>query len=113
MSFTIFHNPRCSKSRQTLELLQAKTKDIVVVEYLKETPSIEELKSVIQKLGVNAHDIVRTKEDEYKALNIDWNNTDEALEAIVSHPKILERPIVFDKNKAIIGRPPENVNKLF
>jgi arsenate reductase len=113
MSFTIFHNPRCSKSRQTLELLQAKTSDIVIVEYLKETPSVEVLKSVIQKLGVNAHDIVRTKEDEYKALNIDWNNTDEALEAIISHPKILERPIVFDKNKAIIGRPPENVNKLF
>jgi arsenate reductase len=111
--FTIIHNPRCSKSRKTLELLQAQTDDINIIEYLVNTPSKEELKSIFSKLGKEPKEVVRTKEEDYKALEINWNDSDAVLEAIVKFPKILERPIVVSGDRAVIGRPPENVEELF
>ncbi|MFV0575560.1 MAG: arsenate reductase (glutaredoxin) [Vibrio sp.] len=112
MSVTIYHNPRCSKSRQTLELLTEKGIEPEIVKYLDEAPSVETLKTLYKQLGLsNVRDMMRTKEDDYKALNLgDASVTDEALfEAMVSHPKLLERPIVVANGKARHGRPPEQV----
>jgi len=108
---TIFHNPRCSKSRQTLQLLQDNGIDPEVVEYLKAPPTAAELKSVLEKLGMRPEQILRNKEAEYKELNLkEFNGTDgELIEIIVQHPKLLERPIVINGPQARVGRPPENV----
>lgn len=111
MSITIYHNPRCSKSRQTLQLLQEKGVEPEIFEYLKTPPSKEELTSVISKLGITVRDIFRKKETEYKETGANNDNlTDEQLlEILVSTPKLIERPIVINGDKAAIGRPPENV----
>ncbi|WP_445776270.1 arsenate reductase (glutaredoxin) [Shewanella sp.] len=108
---TIFHNPRCSKSRETLALLEANGADITVVEYLKQPPSVAEIRSILSLLGLTARQIMRTKEDEYKAQHLDDTTlTEEQLIAsMVATPKLIERPIVLANNKAAIGRPPENV----
>ncbi len=109
----IYHNPKCSKSRKTLEILQAKTKDVVIKEYLKTDLTKEELKSILSKLNLTVKEIIRTKEKEFLEYN-DQNLTDEELiDLIIKHPILLERPIVIKDNKAIIGRPPENVLELF
>lgn len=107
----IYHNPRCSKSRQTLTLLQDKGIEPTVVEYLKETPSVTELKSVLKKLGISARDLLRTKEADYKeqGLNNDALSDDQVIKAMISYPKLIERPIVINGDKARIGRPPEQV----
>lgn len=107
----IYHNPRCSKSRQTLTLLQDKGIEPTVVEYLKETPSATELKSVLKKLGISARDLLRTKEADYKeqGLNNDALSDDQVIKAMISYPKLIERPIVINGDKARIGRPPEQV----
>lgn len=109
---TIFHNPRCSKSRETLALLEDKGLDLTVVEYLKEPPSASELKTIIKKLGLKARDIVRTKEDAFKSLKIDLENDSQVIAALAKHPVLLERPIVVVGEKAALGRPPENVKKI-
>lgn len=106
----IYHNPRCSKSRQTLSLIEEKNKEIEIIEYLKTPATVEELESILEKLGIKAIDLVRKKEkiwiEDYKGRDL----TDKKIiEAMVEYPKIMERPIVIDGNKAIIGRPPENV----
>lgn len=106
----IYHNPRCSKSRQTLSLIEEKNKEIEIIEYLKTPATVEELESILEKLGIKAIDLVRKKEkiwiEDYKGRDL----TDKKIiEAMVENPKIMERPIVIDGNKAIIGRPPENV----
>ncbi|WP_133406718.1 arsenate reductase (glutaredoxin) [Parashewanella tropica] len=108
---TIFHNPRCSKSRQTLALLEENNCEIEVIEYLKDIPTIETLKSIQSKLNVAVRDMMRTKEDDYKEQNLsDDSVTDEQLfNAMIKTPKIIERPIVLANDKAVIGRPPENV----
>lgn len=111
--YTIFHNPRCSKSRETFELLTANGVEPEVFEYLNEPMKKEQLESLFKALGKSPKDVLRTKEDEYKVLSIDLNNDVEVIEAIIAHPKILERPIVIKGDKAIIGRPPENVLELF
>lgn len=111
---TIFHNPRCSKSRQTLELLQAKGEEIEIVEYLKEgelTP--ERLDRALSALGIKAREALRTKEKEFKELELDVDDEKAVKKAILSCPKILERPIVMRKSKAVFGRPPENIKNLF
>lgn len=108
----IIHNPRCSKSRETLEIIESKGHKATIIDYLNGELSKEFLKDVLKKLNVRPKDILRTKEDEFKALNIDIYNSDEVLDAIIKHPKILERPIVINGDKAIIGRPPENVLNL-
>ncbi|CAD2224970.1 putative oxidoreductase [Pseudoalteromonas sp. 3J6] len=110
MSVTIYHNPRCSKSRETLNLLQSKNIEPSVVEYLKTPLSHEQISTLVSQLGFNsARDLMRTKEEQYKALNLKDENDESALiAAMVEHPKLIERPIVVSNNKAALGRPPEN-----
>lgn len=107
----IYHNPRCSKSRATLALIEAQGHTPTIVEYLTTPPTVPELQDIIKKLGIHPRDILRTKEEEYKSLNLaDQSLSDEAILAtITEHPRLLERPIVVTNNQAIIGRPPENV----
>ena len=108
MRVTIYHNPRCSKSRQTLELLRAKGVEPTIVEYLDDMPDTETLAGIVKMLGVPARDILRGKEA--TAEGIDPNlDGDALLKAIVAHPKVLQRPIVVKDGRAAIGRPPENV----
>lgn len=111
MTATIYHNPRCSKSRATLKLLQEKGVDLEIVAYLKTPPSASELKSVLQKLGVGAREIMRKKEPPYKQLDLgrDDLSEDALIEALVENPILIERPIVVNGNRAAIGRPPETV----
>ena len=111
MSVTIYHNPRCSKSRRTLALLQERGVQPKIVEYLKEPPSADELDSLLKKLGVEPRDAMRKKEAPYKDKNLS-NETlsrDQLIAAIVADPILLERPIVVSGSKAAIGRPPESV----
>lgn len=108
----IFHNPRCSKSRQTLQLLQEKGFDPEIVEYLKTPPSAQELATILVMLGFDsARELMRKTEQEYKDLNL--SNTSlsekELLDAMSSSPKLIERPIVITAKQARIGRPPESV----
>lgn len=111
MSITIWHNPRCSKSRQTLELLQKKGIEPTVREYLKEPPSKAEVETLIALVGGEAADLIRDGEAEFKALKMkkaDLSKADIA-RAIAAHPILLQRPIVVSGKKAAIGRPPEAV----
>lgn len=110
---TIYHNPRCSKSRQTLGLIEEKGHDFVVKEYLKNPPTKEELKKVIDLLDINPEQLIRKGESEFKENFKGKKLSDEEwIDAMVAYPKLIERPIVIDGNKAILGRPPENVLKL-
>ncbi|MCP3697952.1 MAG: arsenate reductase (glutaredoxin) [Aliivibrio sp.] len=112
MSVVIYHNPRCSKSRETLALIEAQGVTPKIVKYLEETPSVETLKTLFSQLGLSSvRDMMRTKEAEYKAQNLgDSSVSNEQLfEAMVQTPKLIERPIVAHDNQAKIGRPPEQV----
>lgn len=110
----IYHNPRCSKSRQTLQLIQDEGKDVEVVEYLKDIPTEKELSEILKKLGLNAEDLIRKGEAIYKENFKGKELSDkEWIKAMVKHPKLIERPIVVEKDKAVLGRPPENVKDLF
>ncbi|MFV7771121.1 arsenate reductase (glutaredoxin) [Shewanella marisflavi] len=107
---SIIHNPRCSKSRQTLALLEEQGCDIQVIEYLKTPLTKVEIRSILDKLAISPRELMRTKEEEYKALNLATVEEDEALiQAMVDTPKLIERPIVLANDKAAIGRPPESV----
>ena len=108
---SIIHNPRCSKSRQTLALLEEQGCDITIIEYLKTPLSATEIGSIQAKLGVTPREMMRVKEEEYKQQNLaDIDVTDgQLIQAMVDTPKLIERPIVLANNKAAIGRPPENV----
>lgn len=100
----------CSKSRETLKIIEESGEQVEIIEYLKDTPSLEELKSIIKMIGVAPEDIVRKGENIYKELYKGKQlNDDEWLKAMVEHPKLIERPIVINGNKAIIGRPPTKV----
>ena len=106
----IYHNPRCSKSRQTLELIESKGISPVIVEYLKSPLNAGELSNIYDMLGDAASGMARKGEDDYKASGLSDNSTKlEIISALAKHPKLLERPIVTNNGKAIIGRPPENV----
>ena len=111
MATTIYHNPRCSKSRQTLQLLNDNNVEADVVEYLKTPPDANTLKDILGKLGLKPRQLMRTKEDIYKELNLnDVSLTDEQLiQAMIENPKLIERPIVVKDGKVAVGRPPENV----
>ena len=111
MSVTIYHNPRCSKSRQTLALIEEKGVVPTIIEYLKEGPDAATLTSVLAKLGKSPRDILRKGEQEFKDLNLaDASKTDEELiGAMVANPILIERPIVIAGDKAALGRPPEQV----
>ncbi len=111
MDVTIYHNPRCSKSRQTLALLREQGVEPEVVEYLKTPPSAAQLRAVLKQLNLAPRELLRKKEAPYKALNLaDPALTDAALiDAMIEHPVLIERPIVISGNGAAIGRPPEAV----
>ncbi|RUM74706.1 MAG: arsenate reductase (glutaredoxin) [Sulfurovum sp.] len=106
----IYHNPRCSKSREALKLLEEKNVDVEVIKYLDTPPTKEELKALLKMLGINARDLMRTKEAIYKELGLkDVEDEEKLIEAMVEHPRLIERPIVIKDGKAVIGRPPEKV----
>ncbi|MGG2396436.1 arsenate reductase (glutaredoxin) [Pseudomonas sp. SH1-B] len=111
---TLYHNPRCSKSRGALELLEARGLQPSIVRYLETPPSAEQLKTLLGKLGISARELLRSGEDEYKALGLADVSLNEAqlIEAMVKHPKLIERPILIAGDKAVIGRPPERVLEL-
>lgn len=111
---TIYHNPRCSKSRQTLQLLEEKGISPEIVLYLETAPSASEIKDLLKKLGIGARDLLRKGEAEYKDNNLkDTSLSDEDLvAAMVEYPRLIERPIVVKGSKAVLGRPPENVLEL-
>lgn len=108
---TIYHNPRCTKSRQTLALLEEKGHKPRVIEYLKTPPDEATLRDIQQKLGTSAEAMLRKKEEAFASSGLKDKtlNDDNILSAIAKHPKLLERPIVIAGNKAAIGRPPENI----
>lgn len=110
----IYHNPRCSKSRQTLQLLVEQQLNPEVVEYLKTPPGKEELKAILNILGLEPRQLMRTTEDEYTQLGLaDASfSREQLIEAMVAHPILIERPIVIHNGKAAIGRPPESVLEL-
>lgn len=111
MSVKIYHNPRCTKSRETLKLLEEKGIQPEVVEYLKTPPSHAELQAILTKLGLKPRELMRTKEAEYKENGLDDKSLSdsELIEAMVRIPKLIERPIVLANDKAAVGRPPEAV----
>ncbi|MGB0783002.1 MAG: arsenate reductase (glutaredoxin) [Marinomonas sp.] len=111
---TIFHNPRCSKSRQTLQLLEENGIHPEIRLYLQNTPSIEEIKTLLEQLAIPPVELMRTKEAIYKELGLNKDSTDEErLQAMHTNPILIERPIVIHNNKAKVGRPPEAVLTLF
>ncbi len=108
---TFYHNPRCSKSRNALELIEERGLQPRIVRYLETPPSATELQQLLGKLGISARQLLRSGEDEYKSLNLSDTSLSEAalIEAMTSHPKLIERPILVVGQRAVIGRPPENV----
>ena len=108
--YTIYHNPRCTKSRNTLELLREKGIEPEVIEYLKDPPSAAELKAIVEKLGIDPQALIRKGEDIYKEKYAGKTLTAaQWIAAMVDHPILIERPIVVRGKRAVIGRPPENV----
>lgn len=112
--YRIYHNPRCSKSRQTLSMLEEKGITPEVILYMDKPPSANQLEEVIQQLGITPRELLRRGEDEYRELNLaEPTLTDSQLiDAMVTHPKLIERPIVIKGSRAVLGRPPENVLSL-
>lgn len=109
----IYHNPRCSKSRQTLKLIKDANAEVEIIEYLNTIPTKKDLKEILEKLNLNAQDILRKTEADYKE-NFKGKelSNDEWIDAMLKYPKLIERPIVVKGNKAVLGRPPENVLEL-
>jgi len=114
MGVTIYHNPRCSKSRQTLELLNEKKVEPVVVEYLKTPPDAQTLSRILDLLDKEPRDLMRKKEATYKGNGLDNPalSREDLIQAMVDNPILIERPIVVAGNAAAIGRPPESVLKI-
>jgi arsenate reductase len=110
MEVTIYHNPRCSKSRQALSLLESKGNKPIVVEYLKNPLTTEQLSQIINELNIKPIDLVRKNESIWKENYIGKElSDDELVEAMISNPKLIERPIVSSSKGTVVGRPPENV----
>jgi arsenate reductase len=110
---TIWHNPKCSKSRNAVTLLEEKGIEAKVVKYLETPPTKEELKAVLKMLGISPRELMRTKEEIYKELNLKEEESEEKLiEAMVTYPRLIERPVVMKDGKAVIGRPIEKVIEL-
>ncbi|GGG57165.1 arsenate reductase [Pseudohongiella nitratireducens] len=109
--FVIFHNPRCSKSRQTLTLLQKNGIDPTQRLYLQDPPDAETLQTVLSALGISARELMRTGEPVYTELDLADDNLSEAelIDAMASNPILIERPVVVFGDRAVLGRPPENV----
>lgn len=111
MSVIIYHNPRCGKSRQTLQLLQQKGIEPEIIEYLKTPPSAQQLDDILQQLDMEPRELMRKKEAEYKANGLDDTSLDRQalITAMINNPILIERPIVIANGKAALGRPPEAV----
>jgi arsenate reductase (glutaredoxin) len=111
MSPTIYHNPKCGKSRQTLELLREKNITPTIIEYLKNPPTAEKLKEILSQLDIAPRDLMRKKEDAYKELGLANSSLSDKdlIGFMVKHPILIERPIVVANGKAALGRPPEQV----
>ena len=111
---TIYHNPKCSKSRKALEIIKNKNIEPTIILYLVNKLSKTEVEDLLSKLGLSIRDILRTEEDEYKNNNLKNENLsdDKLIEFLVKFPKLLQRPIVVKNSKAVIGRPPENILNL-
>jgi arsenate reductase len=109
----IYHNPRCSKSRETLNLILAEGIEPEVMDYLKTPPTMAELKDLLKLLGLHPRDIIRTKEESFAALSLNLDDDGAVLAALVAHPELLERPIVVHGSSAVLARPPEKVRSLF
>ena len=111
MAITIYHNPRCSKSREALALLREHQTAPRVVAYLDTPPSVVELKNLVRLLGISARDLIRTGEPEYREMGLsDPTMDDDALlEVMAKHPRLIQRPIIVHGDRAIIGRPPHKV----
>ena len=114
MKYIIYHNPRCSKSRQTLALLQEHGIEPEIIEYLNNPPDPGTLRRILKKLGLQPRELLRTKEKIYKELGLADDSIDDAtlLDVMTRHPILIERPIVVCGDRAVIGRPPENVLEL-
>ena len=115
MKIEIWHNPRCRKSREGLKFLEEKGLDFDIRNYLENSPSVEELRSVLKKMELTPRDIIRKQEKEYKDLGLkDLSLSDsDLLEAMSSNPKLIERPIVIEGERAVMGRPIENLESFF
>ena len=109
MSIQIYHNPRCSKSRATLALLEANGYAPEVIEYLKNPPNTQTIRELVKKLGIKSHELLRKGESEYQSLALQDPTDEQVVDAIVKHPILLQRPIVVAGEHAAIGRPPEAV----
>lgn len=112
MPVTIYHNPRCSKSRKTLRLIEESGFKPQVVDYMKEPPTPEQLEDLLSRLGINASELVRRGEEVYRALNLDNASEEEVLLAMSREPVLIQRPIVVRGRRARLGRPPEDVLEL-
>ena len=110
--FTIYHNQRCSKSRQALALLQASGKEVEIILYQEDVPSQETIRSLLKKLGMSASDILRKKEAAYKAHFKNVTDEEALITLLASHPIVMERPIIVRGDKALVARPPELVQQL-
>ncbi len=109
---TIYHNPRCSKSRQTLAILEEHGEEPEIVKYLETPPTEDELRKIVRMLGLSSpRELMRRKEKEYKELGLDDESLsdDDLIRAMVAHPRLIERPIVIKDGKAALGRPPQKV----
>ena len=108
---TIYHNPRCSKSRQTLELIRDKGVEPEIVLYLEDVPAAEDIQDALKMLGMKPMDLIRKNETEFKEhfAGADELTDEQLIDLMRLYPKVIERPIVVNKGKAVIGRPPENV----
>lgn len=113
MSAFFWHNPRCSKSRQALAIVEETGMELDIRHYLDDPPSLDELKEVHELLGIDAHDMLRTKEKPYKELGLSKDDPAPVLlAAMANHPVLIERPILITEEKAVIGRPPERVKEI-
>ena len=114
MGLKILHNPRCSKSRQTLAILSDNGVDVDIIEYLKDVPNKETLRQIIDILGIKPRDLLRKGEAVYKENNLrrEGLTDDDLIQFMLDNPILIERPIVYDDKRAVIGRPPDNVLKL-
>ena len=111
---TLYHNPRCSKSRAALALLEARGLTPTIVHYLETPPSVEQLRELLRKLGLPARQLLRSGEEQYSALNLADSSLSEeqVLSAMAAQPKLIERPILIVGNRAVIGRPTEKLLEL-
>jgi arsenate reductase len=114
-AYKIFHNSRCSKSRQALKILQEHYCDIEIINYLEIDLDVSLIKDVLKKLSLKPRDILRTSEQDFKDNNLKEDNLsdDDLIDYMIKYPKLIERPIVINGDKAVLGRPPENILKLF